>query len=116
MRHSKFTESQIVFAIKQVETGIRLSKVFYKIGISEATFYNCKKKYESLGYQNGDCSAHTLAVIQKDNSDAALLYVNLLKRVFQYSYKPSVYFPSDLYTDTPICKNYLLFLHNLPGG
>jgi putative transposase len=49
MKRSKFTESQIVFAIKQVETGTRLIEVCRKMGISEATFYNWKKKYGGLG-------------------------------------------------------------------
>jgi len=49
MKRSKYTESQIVFAIKQVETGARLSEVCRKMGISEATFYNWKKKYGGLG-------------------------------------------------------------------
>ncbi len=40
MKRSKYTESQIVFAIKQVEMGTRLSEVCRKMGISEATFYN----------------------------------------------------------------------------
>jgi putative transposase len=38
MKRSKYTESQIVFAIKQVETGMRLSEVCRKMAISEATF------------------------------------------------------------------------------
>ncbi|TNJ40703.1 transposase [Tamlana fucoidanivorans] len=49
MKRSKFTESQIVFAIKQAETGTRVSEVCRKMGISEATFYNWKKKYGGLG-------------------------------------------------------------------
>lgn len=49
MKRSKFTESQIVFAIKQAETGTRVSEVCRKMGISEATFYNWKKKFGGLG-------------------------------------------------------------------
>jgi putative transposase len=49
MKKSKFTESQIVFAIKQVETGTRIDEVCRKMGISEATFYNWRKKYGGLG-------------------------------------------------------------------
>ena len=45
MKRSKFTESQIVFAIKQSETGTRVSEVCRTMGISEGTFYNWKKKY-----------------------------------------------------------------------
>jgi len=49
MKRSKFTESQILFALKQAETGVRVDEVCRKMGISEATFYNWKKKYGGLG-------------------------------------------------------------------
>lgn len=38
MKKIKFTEQQIAFALKQVETGTRVDKVCRKMGISEATF------------------------------------------------------------------------------
>ena len=44
MKRSKFTESQqIVFALKQAETGVAVAEVCRKMGISEATFCNWKK-------------------------------------------------------------------------
>jgi putative transposase len=49
MKRSKFTESQIVFALKQAETGVKVEEVCRKMGISEATFYNWNKKYGGLG-------------------------------------------------------------------
>ena len=49
MKRSKFTESQIIFALKQTETGVKVEEVCRKMGISEATFYNWKKKYGGLG-------------------------------------------------------------------
>lgn len=49
MKRSKFTESQIIFALKQTETGVKVEEVCRKMGISEATFYNWKKKYNGLG-------------------------------------------------------------------
>lgn len=49
MKKSKFTESQIVFALRQAETGVTVAEVCRKMGISEATFYNWKKKYGGLG-------------------------------------------------------------------
>lgn len=41
---SNFTEAQIVFAIKQSEQGVRVDEICRKMGNSEATFYNWKKK------------------------------------------------------------------------
>ena len=49
MKKSKFTESQIVFALQQSETGVAVAEVCRKLGISEATFYNWKKKFSGLG-------------------------------------------------------------------
>jgi len=43
MKKSKFTEAQIIFAIKQAETGVRVEEVCRKMGISEATFYKGRK-------------------------------------------------------------------------
>lgn len=40
MKKTKFTEAQIVFALKQSETGVAVAEVCRKMGISEATFYN----------------------------------------------------------------------------
>jgi len=49
MKRTKFTEQQIAFALKQAESGISVDEVCRKIGISEATFYNWKKKYGGVG-------------------------------------------------------------------
>jgi putative transposase len=49
MKKSKFTESQIVFALQQAESGVTVAEVCRKLGISEATFYAWKKKYSGLG-------------------------------------------------------------------
>jgi len=49
LKRSKFSESQIIFALKQVDTGTKVEEVCRKMGISEATFYNRKKKYGGLG-------------------------------------------------------------------
>jgi putative transposase len=49
MKKSKFTEQQIVFALKQAETGVPVAEVCRKMGISEATFFNRKRKFSGLG-------------------------------------------------------------------
>jgi len=49
MKTSKFTEEQIAFALRQVETGTRVAEVCRKIGISEQTFFRWKRKYGGLG-------------------------------------------------------------------
>ena len=49
MKRSKFTEQQIAYALKQAELGTPVEEVCRKMGISDATFYNWKKKYGGLG-------------------------------------------------------------------
>ncbi len=49
MKKSKFTEQQIAFALKQNELGTPVEEVCRKLGISDATFYNWKKKFGGLG-------------------------------------------------------------------
>ena len=49
MKTTKFTEEQISFALRQAETGTKVAEVCRKMGISDATFYNWKKKYGGLG-------------------------------------------------------------------
>jgi putative transposase len=48
MKKSNFTEAQIVFILKQAEDGTAISEVCRKAGISDATFYNWRKKYAGL--------------------------------------------------------------------
>ena len=49
MKKTRYTEEQIAFALKHAETGTRDGEVCRKMGISEATFYNWKKKFAGLG-------------------------------------------------------------------
>lgn len=49
MKKTRYTEEQIAFALKQAETGNRVEEVCRKMGISEATFYNWKKKFGGMG-------------------------------------------------------------------
>ncbi|WP_371870951.1 IS3 family transposase [Pelagibacterium lentulum] len=48
MKKSKFTEAQIAFVLKQAEDGTAVGEVCRKAGISEATFYNWRKRYAGL--------------------------------------------------------------------
>ncbi len=48
MKASKFTEAQIAFVLKQAEDGTPVAEVCRKAGISDATFYNWRKRYAGL--------------------------------------------------------------------
>ena len=45
MKRSRFTETQILAVLKEVEAGRALSEVCRKHGISDQTYYNWKAKY-----------------------------------------------------------------------
>ena len=48
MKKARFTESQIVAAIKKQEGGVSVRDVCRELGISDATFYNWKAKYGGM--------------------------------------------------------------------
>ena len=48
VKKSKFTDAQIAFVLRQAEEGTAIGEVCRKAGISEATFYNWRKKYGGL--------------------------------------------------------------------
>ena len=49
MKKSRYTEEQIAYALKQAETGVSVSEVIRRMGVSEQTFYRWKKLYGGLG-------------------------------------------------------------------
>jgi len=48
VKASKFTDAQKAFVIKQGEEGTPVAEVCRKAGISQATYFNWKKKYAGL--------------------------------------------------------------------
>lgn len=48
MKRSKFSDAQISFILRQAEEGTAVGEVCRKAGISDATFYNWRKKYGNL--------------------------------------------------------------------
>ncbi len=49
MKPSRFTEEQIRYALKQAEAGEAVIDVCRKLGISQQTFYQWRRKYHGLG-------------------------------------------------------------------
>ena len=49
MKKSKFSEEQVVYALKQAEAGVPIKELCRKYGVSDATFYTWRKKYGGLG-------------------------------------------------------------------
>ncbi len=48
MKASRFSEAQIAFVLRHAEDGTSVGEVCRKAGISEATFYNWRKKFAGL--------------------------------------------------------------------
>lgn len=48
MKKVRFTETQIISILKQQEAGISVKDFAREHGISEATFYNWKAKYDGM--------------------------------------------------------------------
>jgi len=49
MTRSKFLEEQIVYALRQAESGTPMGDICRQLGIAEQTFSAWKKKYAHLG-------------------------------------------------------------------
>ena len=48
MKRSKFTDSQIMDALKRVDAGLAVPDVCRELGISSATFYKWRAKYGGM--------------------------------------------------------------------
>ena len=48
MRKSRYSEEQIILALKQHEAGRTTAEICRKLGVSEQTFYRWKAKYGGL--------------------------------------------------------------------
>lgn len=74
MKRSKFTESQIVFVLKQAEEGTAIAEVCRKTGISEATFYNWKSKFGGMDVSE----ARRLKALEAENGKLKLLLADAM--------------------------------------
>jgi len=48
MRKSKYTEEQIVAALKQAGAGVKIEDICRKLGITPTTFYRWKAKFKGM--------------------------------------------------------------------
>ena len=72
MKKSKFTESQIVKALKEAENGRSVTDLSRELGINSQTFYNWKKKYSGM---NGD-QLKRLKELEDENRRLKQLYAD----------------------------------------
>ena len=73
MKKSRYTSEQIIYALKQVEGGEKVSDICRKLGISEATFYVWRKRYAGMGV----VEAKELRQLREENSRLKKLVADL---------------------------------------
>jgi putative transposase len=73
MKRSKFSEEQIVCAIRQAESGTPVGDLCRQLGVSDATFYAWKKKYAHLGVSE----LRRLRQLEEENSQLKRLVADL---------------------------------------
>ena len=73
MKRSKFSEEQIVYAIRQAESGTPVGDLCRQLGVSDATFYAWKKKYAHRGVSE----LRRLRQLEEENSRLKRLVADL---------------------------------------
>lgn len=73
MKKTKFTEAQIAFALRQSETGTRVEEICRQMGVSQATFFNWKKKYGGMGVSE----LRKLRQLEEENAQLKKLVADL---------------------------------------
>jgi putative transposase len=73
MKKSRFTETQIVSILKEVESGLKVDQVCRNHGISSATYYNWKSKYG--GMEASDVKR--LKALEEENNRLKKMYAEL---------------------------------------
>lgn len=73
MKRSKFTETQIVKAIKEHEAGRKTEDICRELGISTVAFYKWRQRYGGLEVQE----LKRLKELEEENSRLKKMYVNL---------------------------------------
>ena len=73
MKKGRFTESQIVSALKKQEAGLAVKDICREIGISDATFYNWKAKYG--GMEASDVAK--MKELERENAELKKMYAEM---------------------------------------
>jgi|TARA_Y100000031_G_C8137933_1_gene346175 putative transposase len=73
MRKSRYTETQIVRILKEVEGGRQVKEICREYGISDATYYNWKAKYGGMDASD----IRKLKELEDENRRLKQMYANL---------------------------------------
>lgn len=73
MRHSKFSETQIVSILKEADAGRPVNEIWRSYGISSATYYKWKAKYGGLEASD----IQRLKELEQENNKLKRLYADM---------------------------------------
>lgn len=73
MKKSRFTDEQVAFCLRQVESGVPVEEACRKLGVSQQTFYRWKKKYAGLGVPE----LRRLKLLEEENKKLKALVADL---------------------------------------
>ena len=73
MKKSRYTESQIVKILKEVEAGRLVKEVCREYGISDGTYYNWKSRYGGMEVSD----VKRLKELEKENRRLKQMYADL---------------------------------------
>ena len=73
MKRMRYSGEQIVYALRQAESGSAVVEICRKLGVSEQTFYRWKKKYSGVGVSE----LRELRQLREENRKLKLLVADL---------------------------------------
>ena len=73
MKKGKFTETQIVKALHEEQSGLKAEDICRELGVSRATFYNWKSKYSGMEVSQ----LKQLKELQEENRKLKAMYADL---------------------------------------
>ena len=73
MKKSRFTETQIVSALKEYEAGKSVADICRELGVNKQTFYNWSKKYGGMESQD----LKRLRELEEENRKLKQMYAEL---------------------------------------
>ena len=101
MKDSKFSDAQKAFILKQGADGIPVAEICRRAGISQATYFNWKKKYEGMA----PLEMRRLKQLEDENAILRKLVADLAlgREMLQDTIRRSVWSASSLQGDLGFC-------------
>ena len=73
MKRSRFTETQFISILSEVDAGLSVKEVSRKHGISDATYYNWKSKYGGMSANE----LKRLREVEEENAKLKRMYADM---------------------------------------